>query len=471
MLIRGFLVLITVYWTGYWIAGLAVAVLLLIWALLASGDGPPVLALALTYQWMQVTIGIFYSTLTGTELEAFYTTDWQRMVLIGLAWITCLAVAIFYGIVLTRRRVNPPDHAPVRALSDKIVWGAYGASLLLTGAIQELAWNYPLFTQAILAITFSHLGLLFVLTRRFTRPTFQWQKLAGLMMIEVAIGFTGYFAGFREPVIMGAIAVFEVFDRRDVRHWAFAAVLAGLLAFSSLIWISVRGQLRQEIDEEVLSASRVERFDRARTLSSGLFSQGASDYADAATMLVDRLWAIKYPALAVERVPLLVPHTGGQIMEDALVHVVTPRFLYPNKPDLISDSELVRKYAGAQVAGSETNTSIAFGYTAESYVDYGLPWMFIPIIIFGFLVGMTFQMWSSVIQHRDLAVALTTVMYWMALYLFERSWAKTLGLTVTLMVYLGGLVYLVDQWLLMRRAQMVSSGLMDHVIDTTSSAT
>jgi hypothetical protein len=471
MLIRGFLVLITVYWTGYWIAGLAVAVLLLIWALLGSGEGPPVLALALTYQWMQVTIGMFYSTLTGVELEALYTTNWQRMVLIGLAWVTCLAVAIFYGIVLTRRRVNPPGDAPVRALSDKIVWGAYAASLLLTGVIQELAWNYPLFTQAILAITFSHLGLLFVLTRRFTRPTFQWQKLAGLMMLEVAIGFTGYFAGFREPVIMVAIAVFEVFDRRDVRHWAFAAVLAGILAFSSLIWISVRGQLRQEIDEEVLSASRVERFDRARTLSSGLFSQGASDYADATTMLVDRLWAIKYPAMAVERVPFVVPHTRGQIMQDALVHVVTPRFLYPDKPDLVSDSELVRKYAGAQVAGSESNTSIAFGYAAESYVDYGLPWMFIPVIIFGFLVGVTFQMWSSVIQHRDLAVALTTVMYWMALYLFERSWAKTLGLTVTLMVYLGGLVYLVDQWLLMRRAQMVSSGLMDHVIDTTSSAT
>jgi predicted membrane channel-forming protein YqfA (hemolysin III family) len=80
-------------------------------------------------------------------------------------------------------------------------------------------------------------------------------------------------------------------------------------------------------------------------------------------------------------------------------------------------------------------------------------------------------MWSSIIQHRDLSVALTTVMYWMALYLFERSWAKTLGLTITLMVYLGGLVYLVDQWLQMRRAQMLSSGLMDHVIDTTSSAT
>jgi hypothetical protein len=291
------------------------------------------------------------------------------------------------------------------------------------------------------------------------------------MLIEVGIGFTGYFAGFREPVIMAAIAIFEVFDRRDVRHWAFAAVLAAVLAASSLVWISVRGQLRQEIDDEVLSASRIERFDRARTLSSGLLQEGGSDYTDATNTLVDRLWAIKYPGMAVDRVPSVVPFSDGQIMRDALTHVLTPRFLYPDKPDLVSDSDLVRKYAGVQVAGVEANTSIAFGYAAESYVDFGLPWMFIPVIVFGLLVGASYQMWMSLIQHRDLAIALTTVMYWLSLYLFERSWAKTLGLTITLMVYLGGLVYLVDQWLLMRRAQAQASGLPDHIIDTSTSTT
>ena len=468
MLIRAALVLLVGYWTGYWIAGLAVAVLLVIWALLSTAEGPPVLALALTYQWMQVTIGLFYTVLTGEELEAMYDTDWQRMMLIGLAWITCLALAIFYGIVLTRRRVMPPPDAPMLAVSGKVLYIAYALSLLLTGVVQELAWQYPMFTQAILAITFTHLGLLFVLTRRFTRPQFQWEKLALLMGIEVAVGFTGYFAGFREPIVMGAIAVLEIFDRRDMRHWAFAGVLAAVLAASSLVWISVRGELRQEIDDELISNSRMERFDRARTLSTGLLSQAASDYTEAATTLIDRLWAIKYPAMALERVPTYVPHTNGDMMWDAVTHLVTPRFLYPDKPDLISDSELVRKYAGANVAGAEQNTSIAFGYSAESYVDYGLPWMFVPVIVWGLLLGVAFQMWISVIHHRELAVAVTTVMFWLALYLFERSWAKTLGGTVTLMIYLGGLVYLFDQGLLMRRAQQLTTGLVDHVIDTTA---
>jgi len=464
MLIRAGLILVSVYWSGYWITGLAVAVLLLVWELLATLEGPPVLALALTYQWIQVTIGIFYYAVTGVELPAMIETDWQTMVLIGLGCITCLAVSLFYGITLMRRRMTPPEHAPLQVFSDKLLYIAYGSSLLLTGLVQELAWSYSAFTQAILAITFSHLALLFLLTRRFTNPVFQWRKLTLVMGIEIGLGFTGYFAGFREPVMMAAIAIFEVFDRRDVRHWGFAAVLAFVLGFSSLIWITARGQLRQEIDQEVVTASRLERFDRARTVSSGLMTQKSSDYVDASQVLIERMWAIYYPAMAVERVPFVVPYTGGQIMLDALSHLITPRFLYPEKADLESDSEMVRRYAGVKVAGVEENTSIAFGYAAESYVDYGLPYMFIPVLIFGFLLGLAYQAWLSVIQHRELAVSLVTVVFWITLYLFERSWVKTLGTSITMMVYLGGLTYLVDQWFLMRRAQRLSSGAVDPLL-------
>ena len=468
MLIRGALIVIAAYWTGYWITGLAVAVLLLVWELLGTDEGPPVLALALTYQWMQVTIGIFYTALTGQELDAMIETDWQTMVLIGLGCITCLAVSIFYGVTLTRRRIRPPENAPVLAFSGKLLYVAYVGSLLLTGVVQELAWEFPSFTQAILAITFTHLALVFLLTRRFTRPDFQWNKMALLMAVEVALGFTGYFAGFREPLIMASIAMFEVFNRKDVRHWMFACVLVFVLGMTSLVWVSVRGQLRQEMDQEVVTASRLERFDRARTVSSGIMSQSPAEYAGAISVLIDRLWAIHYPAMAVERVPFIIPHTDGQIMRDALLHLITPRFLYPEKADLTSDSDMVRKYAGAKVAGEESGTSIAFGYAAESYVDFGLPWMFVPVLIYGFLIGISYQVWLSVIKHRELAISLCTVMFWLTLYLYERSWVKTLGGTVTLMVYLGGMTYLIDQWLLMRRAQQVATGLPDPLIDVTS---
>lgn len=63
--------------------------------------------------------------------------------------------------------------------------------------------------------------------------------------------------------------------------------------------------------------------------------------------------------------------------------VVTPRILFPDKGALLSDSEMVRTYSGVFVAGAEQGTSIAFGYAAEAYLDFGLPSMFVPSFLFG----------------------------------------------------------------------------------------
>ena len=74
--------------------------------------------------------------------------------------------------------------------------------------------------------------------------------------------------------------------------------------------------------------------------------------------------------------------------------------------------------------------------------------MFLPIVIYGLLMGVAFQWWLRTIRIRELAVALVVVMFWLSLYLFERSWAKTLGGAGTLMIYLGGATYLVDRFVL-----------------------
>jgi hypothetical protein len=112
---------------------------------------------------------------------------------------------------------------------------------------------------------------------------------------------------------------------------------------------------------------------------------------------------------------------------------------------------MVRKYSGVRVAGAETGTSIAFGYAAESYVDFGVPWMFLPVFIYGLVMGAAYRWLVRFIRHRDLALAAVTVIFWLSLYLFERSWLKTLGLSVALLLYLGGATVLLDRLLILRR--------------------
>jgi len=179
------------------------------------------------------------------------------------------------------------------------------------------------------------------------------------------------------------------------------------------------------------------------------------------------MWPIYYPALAVSRVPSVLPHTNGAILSAALQHLTMPRVFFPDKGSLMSDSEMVRRYSGVMVAGAEAGTSIAFGYAAESYIDYGLPWMFLPVFLYGLLLGLAYQLVARLIRHRDLLVAYSTVTFWFALYLFERSWVMTLGETVGLLVYVGVPVVMLDRLLLDRqRRQAEDHGLLFQQSDS-----
>lgn len=454
MLIRGLAVVAAVYVVGHWLAGLAIAVLFLIWALLKAEEGPPVLALAMTTQWLQVSGGLFYYGLTGRALEAMEADQWERMVLLGLVCVTALTAGLWFGIRTIRARMPRPESAPEELVDFRSLVVAYVSALALTGIMQELAWRYPALTQAILAVTFAHLAMVYLLLRRLTRPTIQGGPILLLLALEIGLGFTAYFSNFKEPLLLAAMAVLEIFDRRRTQHWLMAGALGVTLSVASVMWMGVRAEYRQDFVDEGFASSRGMRLERLQALMGGWVSSREDRGTSDVDVLMNRAWVIYYPALALGRVPAVLPHTEGQLFGGALRHLVTPRILFPDKPDLPSDSELVRKYSGVWVAGLDENTSIAFGYAGESYVDYGVPVMFIPVLLFGVFCGAVYIWFLRTLQHRELAVALVTVVFWMNLYLFERSWAKMMGLSLTMMVYLGGLSFLIDRWLLMRATRL-----------------
>jgi hypothetical protein len=437
-------------WSGDWIAGLAVAVLALGFELLRPAVGPPVLFLAVAFQWTQVTIGLFYAAATGRSLTAITSSDYRPMVLIGLGCIASLIVGLRIGIDVVGRRW-PAHHIDVPITGFGALVGLYAVSFVATGVLQQLAWQYPLFTQAILAASFIRLGILYVLMRRVIRPSVQWGWVTAIIAFEVVMGLTGFFASFREPLVLAGVAFAESFDPRRLQHWAFAALVAAALSGTALFWMGVRGDLRQDFAErETFAESRSLRLDRIRQL----FSEWRRSLADPQEVwwnvdfLVDRLWVVYYPALAVARVPAVLPHTDGAILAGAIRHITMPRALFPDKPELASDSDMVRRYSGIWVAGWESDTSIAFGYAAEAYVDFGVPLMFVPVVVWALFLGGAYAACLSAIRHTEIAIPLVTVIFWLSVYLFERSFVKWMGLTGTLLIYTGGLAFTLDRWLL-----------------------
>jgi hypothetical protein len=443
-----------------WLIGAAVFVIGLIWTLLRAEEGPPVLALAMTFQWVQAAIGIFYVALTGRPLEATLKSDYRPMVAIGLACVAALSVGLWCGRRWMSRARLAPGPRPEYTFSLPVLLASYGLAVAAVGGIQQIAWNYPSITQAIIALTYLRLALLYLLLRRFVRRR-AWHFIAPILAFEVALGLTGFYAGFREPLIMAVLAFLETFERRNVRHWATVGALVVLMCGLGIFWVSVRKGHRERIlNDEEYAQSQSRRLDSVKgELMSNWTSRDPMDLALDADRFIDRLWAVYYPALAVQRVPTVLPHTNGRLIEAAVEHLVTPRILFPDKAALGSDSELVRKYSGVWVAGEKEQTSIAFGYAAESYVDFGVPIMFVPVCIYGVLMGAAYAGLLRTIRHRELAVSVTTVIVWLSLYLFERSWVKTIGLAGTLLIYVGGLSMMLDHFLLSRsRARAAARG-------------
>jgi hypothetical protein len=431
-----------------WIAGAALLLLWAGWHYLGTAGGSPVLALAFTFQWTQVVAGVLYYAVTGRQVPAMYETDYRPMVLIGLGSIAALLLGLVAGTRLLRAADEPDDTAVFR-------WPAlvrlYLASIVLAGALRRLAWWIPQLTQPIIMLSFFRFGLLFLILRRLVAPRPRWGWVCAVLGGEVLLGFTGYFAEFREALAIGALALFAGFDRRRVRHWFGLGLFAGLAFMSGVIWMSIRSDYRAAQTSGVLSASRLERLQHVQELvTQWLATDLATMWVDV-DALVHRTWAVYYPALAVRRVPAVLPHTDGLIFGKAIRHVLSPRLLFPDKGTPPSDSQSVRRYSGVWVAGPEQETTIAFGYAAESYVDFGVPWMFVPIFGFGLLMGIVYRSFLRVIRHRELAVALVSVMFWMSLFQFERSWLKTLGLSGTMIIYLGGATTALDRYLAGRR--------------------
>lgn len=431
-----------------WIVGFAIIALWLVWKVVPSGQGPPVLGLALTFQWTQVAAAPLYLGLAGRRIPEMDRADYRPMVIVGLGCILSLAIGLRVGANLLKYKPAAVSLSPETTLPTSTLVLAYLGATAGSGALTRLAWDIPQLTQPLLVLSLLRYSVFYLLARRFVFPRFRWRLAAMLLGFEVLIGFSGYFAGFREAEVLVFMAILEILQPRRVRHWLALASVLALAGCTAILWMSIRTEIRAAIDtDETIAESQAARLRFAETLSSKQFEVFSEGFGPACDHLVSRLWTIDLPARVLERVPSVLPYEHGAIFEAAIKHIVTPRILFPEKESLSSDSEEVRKYAGVWVAGPEQNTSIAFGYAAESYVDFGIPGMFVPVLGFGIVMGLAYRFFLQAIYDHELATGFVVTTFWLSLYLFERSWVKTLGLAGTLMIYAGLATIVIDHYL------------------------
>jgi hypothetical protein len=231
--------------------------------------------------------------------------------------------------------------------------------------------------------------------------------------------------------------------------------VAGSLVGLGVLWTAIKHDLRKTYSEEESSAQRL---GRVQGLAGQWMERTPVRQTHDVDAMVARLWPIPLQARAMRRVPDVLPHTDGQLLRDAVVHVITPRLFFPEKKTLADQStNMVRKYAGVWVAGAKQGTSIAFGYVAESYVDFGLPLMFVPIFVLGLLLGLAYRGMVRMIRNADMAAAVAVAVMWSSLQAYAPSWTMLLGRTTTLLLVLTAVATIVDRFTSRRPAHAATS--------------
>jgi hypothetical protein len=102
--------------------------------------------------------------------------------------------------------------------------------------------------------------------------------------------------------------------------------------------------------------------------------------------LLDRAALFHMVCLTVDRIPAFLPHLYGETYKDLPAQFV-PRVIWPNKPSPHLSNDRLAIYLGLVDPEATQTVSIAFGFIAEAYANFGL----LGVAVLGALMGWGFK--------------------------------------------------------------------------------
>lgn len=441
------------------------SVLVLFWCvgfLWRSGE-PPILALAVAVQWLGVVIGYFFKLLVGFYPAGLIPGDVEGAIVLSLLGMLFMTGGLRAAFFFLRRRLQAAENRLQTTVLNYNVARLFRYVVIIYG----INWFFDILPKAIFfnAAEFIQNGLEFrgvILCLLFVAIIRQRQRY---VYGALALLFTGI-------PRLGAkhVEVFEAFvyllpillaewrpksrsmadRRRNLRVLLACAVIVMSLGYMSLIWQeSIKSGWRAKLAAGEVASTPVERareFISMAEEASSQYGSGGDSGLLPGEDLVERLWEGLIFTYVLERVPQVLPHEGGNLTLRALQHAIVPRFLFPDKPVLGSNSWLVVKYAGIEAAGEEEATSIGFGHMAELYVDFGSVGMLIALFMWGFIIGLTRGALLLVSPSRYFFMAALSPMF-LQTFVSQAEVAYMLGGLMNRLVVYALSLYFICPWL------------------------
>lgn len=355
----------------------------------------PVLFIAVIFQWIAITIKVFYYDLKGWDFDYGHIFpagiyDALTLSLIGLLFFIIGMWFPLRNLPVVKMEEIEKDISTIS--EPKLLLGYLGYTFLVT-VFGSLFLSFGGLAQGIyILIQFKwclYLLLFYVVFRKENSP--YRLQLIFIIILELGLGFASYFSSFKEVIVFSFIGFIATAKRISIPKLASLGIVAFFVFQIGIVWTAVKGDYRKFLSGgESAQVVTVSKSDALEELYSLVGDISDKDLEEGELALIDRISYIDYFSGVIEYVPNYKPHENGEIWRKALLHIVTPRIFFPNK-EAIDDSKQFNKYTGITVATAEQGVSFSLGYMADSYIDFGKTYMFVPILLLGLLVGLIYK--------------------------------------------------------------------------------
>ena len=350
---------------------------------------PSVFTVIFIYHFIQISAWVWKVNYLGVDIN-YKSPHSGLAVLLAYVGLICIMAPVIYF----QNKLPVMSFKILKAHAGKLsinkTFIAYIAAFFTCNALAFAALTLAGLSQVVLSLVnvkwffFLLFGFQVVLKKKM------FKEFGLFILIEFGMGFFSYFSNFKLVFFYLACLSLTFLVKVTLKQLIYGLLSISIAAFLAITWTGVKGQYRTYLNQgsntQTIQVSQGEALNKLVNLVN---DQKESDEGESTNSLFDRLQYTWHLAKSMDHVPSVVPYQNGDNWLSSISFALTPRYFNPDKP-FYEASKKATKYTGISYLGANQGVSFSLGYFADSYVDFGYFGMFLPLLLIGFLYGITY---------------------------------------------------------------------------------
>lgn len=390
-----------------------------------------VLFWGLVYQWTSVSAHLLYCNILGITLEDFFASTvfpaalMEFTVFLSITGLFTFSFGIYWAIRFLNIQITDDSwkkYNPIKLLQTYVIIS------LIIYSMQGIIWAFPGLVQYFYFLFYIKWGFFLVtFISIFKKAPGLRLIMIGIIGIEFILGLSTFFASsFINILLFSIIAFTAVTPKINLFRGVLILIMALGIFHFAVLWTTSKRDYRSYVNEGKASQTVTVSNDEARSKLIELVSSvDEKTYRKGVEELINRTGYIQFFAASIRYVPDKLPHENGGVYWAAISHFFIPRFINPDKPAL-DDTKHTNKYTGIKFSGVKSATSFSLGSFADAYIDFGSTLMFVPIFLFGYLIGL-FYKFFYLKAYNNIWGLIFTAPFFFLINVYGADTAKALG--------------------------------------------